>query len=74
MASGSSQPDEDDKVSKVTEECDEKLKYIPSYEANGHATQTKQQSSGPPKFASDTSKSHFEHPMRLDEVPVRLKC
>ena len=57
-------------VSKVTEECDEKMKNIPSYEANGHVRQSEQQSSGPSKSASNTSQSHFEHPMRLDEVSI----
>ena len=72
-ASGFSQPNEDDMVSTVTEEFDEKMKSIPSYEANGHTTQSEQQRSGPSKSASDTSQSHFEHPMSLDEVPVPLK-
>ncbi len=62
-------------VSMVTEEFDEKMRNIPNYEANGHVTQTEQQCSGPSKSASDTSQSHFEHPMSLDEVPlIALKC
>ena len=67
-ASDPSQTNKDDMVSQVTEECDEKMKNIPSYEANGHSTPSGQQSSRPSKLASDTSKSHFEHPMSLDEV------
>lgn len=59
-------------VSTVTEEFDEKLNSIPSYEANGHTTQSEQQDSGPASnSASDTSQSHFEHPMSLDEFRSR---
>ena len=61
-------------VRTVTEEFDEKLNSIPSYEANGHTTQSEQQDSGPASnSASDTSQSHFEHPMSLDEVLVPMK-
>ncbi len=62
-------------VSKVTEEFDEKMRNIPNYEANVHIKQSEEQRSGPSKSASDTSQSHFEHPMSLDEVPmIALNC
>jgi len=73
-ASGSSQPEKVDMVTKVTEEFDEKTRNIPNYEANGHVQQSEQQRSEPSNSAFDTSQSHFEHPMSLDEVPIALNC
>lgn len=74
-ANGSSQSKEVDMVSKVTEEFDQKMRNIPNYEANGHVKQSENQRSGPSNTASDTSQSHFEHPMSLEEVPMTpLNC